>query len=71
MRKSLPIKRITTSYVYVDDIAFDEEKHDAARKFLGHVPSKADDEDIQQEFTHIIEHIPEHLPDVKITIMNL
>ena len=70
MRKSLPIKRITTSYDYVDEITNDKEKHAAARAYLGHVAGTADQEDIQVEFTHTFEHIAQHLEEVSIKIMS-
>lgn len=71
LRNSLPIKYITTSYRYVDDIEKDKEKKEAAMSFLGHYyPSKPDSEDIQGEFTHTIEYIAKHMKEVCITVFS-
>lgn len=71
LRNSLPIKFITTSYRYVDDIEKDNEKMEAAMSFLGHqFRSKPDSEDIQEEFTHTIEYIAKNMEEVCITVLS-
>ena len=71
LRNSLPIKYITTSYRYVDDIEKDKEKNESAMSFFFFFyASKPDSEYIQEEFTHTIEYIAKHMKEVCITVLS-
>ena len=70
MKKALNIKKISTTYRYISEITSDTTKHEEARQYMGHSPSKGDEVSIQKEFTSSIEWLCDKLKEVKIIVQS-
>jgi len=69
IRQQFKVKKVDTSYTYIDEIRKNKEEDEKAMKFLGHVKVDAPDtRNITKEFKHSMEYINEKLDEVKISI---
>jgi len=71
MKKECSVTKVESIYTYRYEYRIDEQKHDEARKFLGHVPSgKKRTAEQTEEFKTYIRFVMDKLEELEIIIEN-
>ena len=68
MRNALGITRIKTRYQYIDEILDDEEAHEEARRFMGHVEAEKIEISEEAEFNNTLEVVFEKMEEVMMSL---